>query len=298
MMPENAGKMFGEKIEKGALDSFAELLRGAKENPVDAVVVLSGGVKKIVSGKEIIAGSDITDGEIPINTTELPSVGTRKSRISSAAFNDPDHRNSLGWGKAKDIATAEVVVGFPQAQPDHQIIIVTSSRSTNNKSSVSDARISEDALRRCGVKNEILRQERSLDTFTELLESIRLAVEKSWKHIVFITTAYQRPRAEAMAESILHVNDTEEARKVEQVLAFNANRFNRDKLPSRVEDQHRFKDSYDYLRLHLPIVRISFVNAEDALQHRDEDHYGKVIDAARRNPLYDEKIRQDGNAAT
>lgn len=286
-MKESIQSNHMEKLPEA--DSFLAVLEKAKEKPVEAVFILSGGIKKIKKGK-VIAGMPI-ENELSAAEGKPPGY-----RLSSTAFNDPDPRRSLGWGKAKNIAAAEIAEELNKIQPEQKPVLVTCSRSTNNLAAKSDAEIAAEELRRYGVENEILKEEWSLDTFTELLEAVRMTEENNWKHVAFSTTAYQRPRAEAMLQSLLNAADPAEGKRIEQILAFNAMRFNAEKYPNRARDHRRFKETYDYIKAHHSDAAISFVNAEDCLRHRDARH-AEIIKDAKNDPLYAAKQEQDEKAA-
>lgn len=276
-------------------NSFLMIKEKAKKLPVDAVVVLSGGVKKIIVGGEkalVIAGVDITDEDdlaVPLSEEEFKNKTTTSSvRLSSTGYAE----SKSGFGKAKDIATAQLVKELSSIQNETPII-VTSSKSPNNKTSVTDAEVSARALLKHGVENEIILQNYSIDTLTEILEAVRLAVEKGWKHVVITTTETQKRRVLAIVETILDLQNPVELDKIESSLADNAKRFNRENFPSRVLDNNHYKETLAYLKSHIPKLEVSVVSAEDGLIIRNPGLYGKLIGKLKSTPVYQKKIQQD-----
>jgi len=278
------------------LGSFSAILEKSRTQPVDALIVLSGGVKRTITYKDTPKSSFYDD--VPqelIDTLEDGDISFDEinERISSTSYEDL----KSGFGKAKEIAAIELAKELPKFQGESPTVIVTNSRAPGNDSKLTDAVIMESAIKKGGVDNEIILQENSIDTFTELLEAIKIAQEKGWEHIAIIVTETQAKRARVMSDTILHINNPEEQKKIELMLAYNFNRFNEEKFPDRVADQQHYKESYEYLKNNTPKVEISIVNAEDAIVHRNPKYYGNLMQTIKDNPEYQKKFENDNKDA-
>ncbi len=185
---------------------------------------------------------------------------TGKARSGSYAHVDPIGR--IGGAKARTIAAAELHRYFPGAT------LVANSWSEYTGEYVSHAKIAAEELKARGVPaSDIIVQENSYSTFTELLELIRLIVENNWLHVVAIANEFQILRAKAMLERIGDLHDPKgESQKpevrecIETFLQMGAN--------------------------------ITFVSAEGVISTKDP-RLKRIVDAAKQLPLWQTTMQRD-----
>lgn len=123
---------------------------------------------------------------------------------------------------------------------------------------------------------DIVVQEESFSTFTELLHTIRLAEENSWKHVVVFTNGAQVGRTRAMLEHL----DEQKAQYLRTLI-------------DTPEKRARFRLDPFLERQKKGEVRISVVASEDVLERMSERH-AELVKNVRQTPLYQEsKSRQD-----
>lgn len=139
------------------------------------------------------------------------------------------------------------------------------------------AEVAAAEFKAAGIPEEaILIQEESFSTFTELLNNIRLAEEKGWKHLVIFTNGAQIGRTQAMLE---HIDD----QKAEYLRT----------LIDTPEKRAKFKLDSFLQRRARGEVKISIVAAEDALERMSERH-ARLVQDVKETSLYQEsKGRQD-----
>lgn len=189
---------------------------------------------------------------------------TGKARSGSYAHVDPIGR--IGGAKARSIAAAELRRYFPGAT------LVANSWSEYTGRYVSHANISAEELKARGVSvSDIIVQENSYSTFTELLELIRLVVEHNWRHVVAITNEFQILRAKAMLERIGDLHDPKGESQKPEV-------------------QERIKT---FLQMG---ANITFVSAEEVISAKDP-RFKRIVDAAKQLPLWQHTMQRDVEGA-
>ncbi len=139
------------------------------------------------------------------------------------------------------------------------------------------AQVAAAEFENAGISEEdIIVQEESFSTYTELLQNIRLAEENQWKHLVIVTNGAQVGRTRAMLE---HID--------EQKAGY---------LRGRIDTPGKraaFKLDSFLERRKSGAVKISIVSAEDVLE-KISDRHAKLVKEVRDSPLYKEsKERQD-----
>ena len=270
-------------------NTLLELLEKIKQLPVEAVIITSGSVKKTIieKGKDVKV---ISDTDIIPDLDSIATLGEEES-LRKVKIGLTDYRNSKFGGKGRSIAAIELINELPSVQGNSPVTVVTSSWAPNNKTDVSDASLAASYLKRNGVENEIILQEKSIDTFTELLEAFRLAIEKKWKHIAVVVGEIQLKRARAMADTLLQMNTNPlELQKVKDMLTFNANRFNQ---KQHLSAQKQFLDTYQYLKDNSIDIEISIITTEDVLLNRDPKRYGELIKEVRARDSYQTWLAND-----
>lgn len=152
-------------------------------------------------------------------------------------------------GRDRVIAAAELGKTFPG------MTLVAMSNIDRRRRS--DASIVADELKKRGIPEEqMLLEENSVSTFTELVEMVKLAVKNNWSKIAIVSTGFHIPRIRKMMdnlESIMSYNDPEffEAIKV-------------------------FRDKN---------INVYFISADDVLASVSS-HYKKLIAEVRQKPGY------------
>lgn len=161
--------------------------------------------------------------------------------------------------------------------PETKIVANSFNTATEDWPEERHAEVAAREFRAAGIPEEdIIVQQDSVSTVTELLENIRLAEENNWKHLVIFTNGAQVERARASLEKIDTVFDPLQFRERPEI---------QKALKSFLERQERRE------------VKISIVAAEDALERMGE-RYVKFVQRVKGSPLYVEsKARQDAAAA-
>jgi DUF218 domain len=219
---EKRGEQYNEKAEK-----INEIFRIRP----DAIFVLSAGI-------------------IPIETPR------GDAQYKTTAYSDVDHKGFLGGGKARIIAAAEASSFFPEAP------LVTDSYSAQKSGEEpTHAEVMAEELQHYGVpKERIIKEERSVDTITELVEMIKLAALHKWHNIAVVSNAYHIPRIQEMyrqLDTLASKDDTDFGAAMKEV-AQNP-------------------------------IEISFVSAEDILPIRSE-HYVKLIEEMENTSAFKNRV--------
>lgn len=222
------GERFGEKpreVEKS--ERYRELLHGSP----DAIFVLSGGIK----------------------VRERPGA---EPRITTTAYSDDEKGGLIIGGKARVIAAAEVGPYFPEAK------IVTTSAPPNDPES--NAKVMAQELEHHGIPSEqIVLEEKSVNTLTEIKELVRMAAANGWKKVAVITSDYHVPRSQEILQRLETYADEEDT-----------------ELVSAVEQMKSGK------------IEVSFVAAEEILPLRSE-HYRTLIEKVHQSAEYRKRVEAE-----
>lgn len=161
--------------------------------------------------------------------------------------------------------------------PEAKIVANSFNAATEDWPEERHAEVAAREFRAAGIPAEdIIVQQDSVSTVSELLENIRLAEENNWKHLVIFTNGAQVERAKAALEKIDTVFDPLKFREQPEI---------QKALASFLERKKRGE------------VNISIVSAEDALALMGE-RYARLVQRVKESPLYKEsKARQDAAAA-
>lgn len=136
-----------------------------------------------------------TPDAITVFSADIVEVPTKTNRgYKSASYKDLDALQLLSGAKARVIATAEAAKHFPNAT------IVTNTRDRDpSRGRPTHARIYAEELQDLGVSvSRIEKQEGSINTVTELIETIKLASSRGWRTVAIISNEYQLPRIQEM----------------------------------------------------------------------------------------------------
>lgn len=159
------------------------------------------------------------------------------------------------WGEARTLATVELATHFPKAT-----IITTSIRPFGEQMQAITLR---DELENFAIpRDRIILEERSVNTLSQIGETMKIICEKKLKQVVFVTNEYHIPRVSAMYEyfETLVQSDAETKRIVN-------------------ECKQRG-------------VRVQFVAAESLLPYRDKK-FIEIIDAIKKSPAYIKRLQNE-----
>lgn len=119
---------------------------------------------------------------------------TGKTIHRSTTYAEGDAFGTLG-GLARVQAAAILAGKYPRA------FLVTTGR--EGPDGMSAARIQASELKALGVAPErVILEESSVNTKTQIEESLRIARERGWKRVLFVTNKYQVERAQAFVERL------------------------------------------------------------------------------------------------
>ena len=162
-----------------------------------------------------------------------------------------DDHGFVTGGKAGSVAAAKIAELFPD------ITFVTTSRRSLQEPT--HAKTMADEMVRFGAnEQQIILEENSWDTFSEMAEAIELARENGWSRIAFITNDYHIPRAKMFFARMLEL-----ARDNEQLI-------------EKIKD---FNNS----------AQVSFISAETVLENIS-GHYKHLISQARITEAYQQRL--------
>ncbi len=235
------------------MEKKQDFFSGVEQSPESETNVESD---KIELYKEIFCGEPdaifVLSGEI----TKKPGDTLRPYR--STSFATSDSFGMLG-GKARVVAAAEVGKYLPNVK------IVTTSRSMDPERSEepTHAQVMAIELKHYGIpQDQIMLEEESTTTLTEIVEMIKLSRRNDWKHVGIISNAYHLPRVQAIYEHIQDFTNDDEV--LEEALQF----FRQNNLT------------------------ISYVPAEEILPHRSS-HFVKLIHQAQQSEEYLRRIESE-----
>lgn len=213
-------------------EQMREIFHGAP----DAVFVLSGGI--------------------------IPQEGAERNRepYKTTAYSDLDNKGFLGGGKARVIAAAEASELFPDAT-----IVATSLIPKEREMGLpTHAEVIAEELALRGVaKKRIFKEEKSLNTITELIEMVKLAVMKNWQHVGVISNDYHLSRLKEMFARLADLADSADA---------------------------EFASAYPMFQERK--ITTTFVAAEDILPLRST-HYVKLIEDAKKSEAYQNRVEAE-----
>lgn len=194
----------------------------------DAIVLVSGGIVKEVT----------QDGVTKYRSTRI------------------DEGDAFGilWGEARVLAVAELAGFFPKA-----MIIATGAHHPEQ----AQATVFRDELEQLLIpRNRIILEEQSVDTLSQIGETMKIVHERELMRVVFVTNEYHIPRVHAMYEyfETLIRPDTETKRIVREC-----------KLRG---------------------VQVGFIAAESILTYWDKK-FVEIIDTVKKSPAYLKRVQNE-----
>lgn len=183
----------------------------------------------------------------------------------TGSYADTELNGWISGSKARVVAADELHHAFPTAK------LVTNSYVA--RTGEEHARITARELQRRGVSAEdIIAQSESHNTYTEILELIRLSVENGWHNVAVLVNEYQAQRTRAFWENILRLDDPQQHWQ---------------RLPI-CEALAALADGY--------ALEMRFVAAEAVLQQMGRRH-ADVAEKARNLPAYQAAMDEDVRSA-
>jgi len=229
-MINHMGESRAERPDFSKREQYEQLCGGAP----DAFFVLGGGVVK----------------------------NTKTGEPKSGSYRDNDTHNLLSGSKARVVAAAELHQYFPEAA------VVANSSLKNEKTSNAQL-FAKEMIERGVDESKVILQQNSYNTFTEMLELVRMIVDNNWKHAVVVTNEFQIPRARIMLEKIDELHDPN-------------NYWQRSEIQKALDQFRKIKDS----------VTVSFVSAEDALPIKSSK-YIRIVAEAKASPGWQARVASE-----
>ncbi len=131
----------------------------------------------------------------------------RGDYYGSTAFDQKTDTGHVTGSKPRIIATTEIANIYPE------IPIVATSKVFDDEPTHA-AVIAEELIARGVDSNRIVYEEKSISTITEVIEMVKLAVEKDWHHLAVVTNSYHIPRMREMYERLPEIVEDELLREV------------------------------------------------------------------------------------
>ena len=186
-------------------------------------------------------------------------------KFKSGSYAHIDLHGNMDGAKARSIAAAELHRYFPST------IVAANSYIKIEPASYASVIASELEARNVPTE-QIVTQEDSYSTFTELLELIKLIVAKQLNHVVVISNEYQMPRAEAMFEHLTELRDPQG-------------------YSQKPDVQGALKEFAKMSK-----IKVSFVTAEEILKRMDP-RFANLIEEARKIPEWKATMERETAAA-
>lgn len=128
--------------------------------------------------------------------------GNRNYEYSSTSYADEDEHGILG-GKARIIAAAELGKFFPE------VTIVTTSRVEPDQPTHASV-MAKELIAMDIPESQIVLEERSNSTRTEIIEMVKLAQANGWRKIVVLSSDYHLPRIQEMFSNLKNLSNDED----------------------------------------------------------------------------------------
>lgn len=191
-------------------------------------------------------------GRMPESIFVLSGGIIRKDdEYKSPSYSETDDHGLITGGKARSIAAAKISEIFPD------INFVTTSRRL--KEEPTHASVVAAEMERFGAKQEnIILEENSWDTYSEMIEMIKMAQREGWSRVAIVTNDYHVPRAK---EFFIQLEKLSEQDK------------------ETMESISKFKQQ----------VEVSFIPAEKILESTS-GHYKNLISKVRESDNYKDRL--------
>ena len=199
-----------------------------------------------------IISKEFESGELPQGVFILSGgIIEKKGRLRTTSYSDVDPHGLVVGGKARVIAGAEIAKMFPEVK-----LVATSRYETDRPTHAS---IIAEELRRDKVNDDqIILEEESYSTYTELVEMVKISLKNKWRRVSVLTSDYHIPRVREFWRQL-------------EVLSGGNDEF--------IESLHNFHGNSE----------VGFLSAEDVLENIS-GHYKYLIEKVRDSEPYKERL--------
>lgn len=198
--------------------------------------------------------------------SEITNPETGEKRYKPGSYQDVDWKGYMTGGKGRAIAVVELSKRFPDAT----VAVNSNTFNVHDSEAPTDAGVMTEYIERQGVPVEnIIQQDRSTTTFTELVELVKYITRYRWKHTVVVAGETQKARAEEMFRQI-------------ETLRYDP-----------VSNDPEFRTALKEIKDIDP--RVTFVSAEDVLPLRHK-LFGLLIADARETDVWKRREASDRQA--
>lgn len=202
----------------------------------------------------------------------VKEVGT-VGRLKTGSYADMGARGDINGSHAGMVAIRRLQKEY---FPEAKIVANSYNAATDSWAEERHAEVAAAEFKAAGIpKEDIVVQEASFSTFTELLNNMKLAQENGWKRLVIVTNGAQVGRARAMLEHI----DEQQAPYLRKVIDS--------------EEVRKWLDPF-LKKWKNGEVKMSVISAEDALERMSGRH-ARLVQDVKETPLY-QKSKQGQDA--
>ena len=210
--------LHGAECSRGASNcnvaSALEYARVEKQRIIIFMTEKMRSMNKVPDGVERLFNNVVPDA-IVIPSADIKEDPKSPSGYASPSYDDVDIRKLMSGGKARVIGAAEAMKHFPNT------VAVTSSRDRVSRNRPTHASVYADELIELGVpRDHIVLQEKSVNSITEIVETIKLAAARKWWKIAFVSNDYQLSRIQTMYEHITDLADPGDAEFIDALDTF------------------------------------------------------------------------------
>lgn len=206
-----------------------------------------------------ILTKEFEGGELPQAIFVL-SGGTdfhKNQGFRSPSYSGADFTGLASGSRMRVIAADEIGKIFPD------VTLVTTGK-TNEPGFPNDARVLADELVERGTSPEqIMLEEKSVSVLTELVQMVKMAIEKEWQRVAAITNDYHVPRVKVMYQKLETIEGLCNEEEIATILEFKQEG-----------------------------GQVSVVSAEDILSVTS-DHYKALIEKAESTDAYRARVESE-----
>jgi len=193
---------------------------------------------------------------------------TLPGKYESGGYEDLDAQKLLSGGKAVSSAGAQLHKYFPQT------LIVANTKLPQGREPYSNALVYQEELIAQSVNpKNILLQENSYSTFTEIGEMIKLIISRDLHHVVILTNEFQIERAKAFLGKIETLQD-----------------------PNGYSQNTDFREAIKQFKMIQFQPKIIFVSAEDILSLCSK-YNASLIEKVKETPTWIKRVASENQGA-
>lgn len=185
-------------------------------------------------------------------------------RSKTTGYLSKEVHGNISGSRAGVLAAVELSRAFPEA--------IVMANSFIERTGERHAQVTAEELERAGVpQDHIVIQEESFNTFSEIIELIKIVVQKDVRHAVVVVNEFIIPRAQALLERIQTVGDPAGYRE----------------RPGVADALEKFEEL-----LRSGKANISFVSSEDVISLIDP-RYKRLVEETRKLPAWQKTIEME-----